>query len=338
LSLLSKLLVTAGLLTLVLTQLDLASLSQRLLAAHWGWLLVALGLTLAERLTQACKWRTLLGAKDNRPGWAWAGRVQLIATFYGSFLPSSLGVDAIRIIAAMRQGIAGVDATAATLADRAFMVMGQLLLATAAALLLSSQLPWLLRFAIWGAGLVTLLGGLMLCIAPLMRWMARWVRPVVGQRLSEKIGELYHAVHRYHRQPRVLAATAGLTVLVFVVRLAFGQALIWAVGLDLALWQLALVLPIVWLVKLLPVTVGAIGLQDGAYLVLLGLFGVGPAAAVSVSLLEHLLVRVAVLPGGLFWLVNRPAPAASSAAGAMAPPDSPDSDGTASLWYDPTTR
>lgn len=66
-------------------------------------------------------------------------------------------------------------------------------------------------------------------------------------------------------------------------------------------WQdLMLVIPILWVIVMLPITIGGIGLQDAGYVVLMGLIGVSAPVAVGMSLVEHVMTRVAILPGVFF--------------------------------------
>lgn len=301
-----KLLVTLALVALVVTQLEWAALADRISRMHFGWCGVALALALCERFLQAVKWRVLVSARAAHVRLPVLGvfRIQLIANFFGSFLPSSVGVDAIRIMAVRKYDVSTIDAVASTLVDRALIVVGQLMLGAVMTLLLSTLLPPALRWFIWATAGGVFIVGTLLTIAPLMRRISRWLGPIARSSIGKKVGELYRAVHNYHRQPAALAKAGLLTLIAFGVRLGFAQALVWTMEVDLVFWQLAMVWPLTWLIAMVPITIGAIGLQEGAYIVLFGIFGVGPTAAVAVSLLEHLTTRLVTLPGGLAWLIQ----------------------------------
>lgn len=51
---------------------------------------------------------------------------------------------------------------------------------------------------------------------------------------------------------------------------------------------------------MLPITIGGFGVQEASYVLLMSLIGIGPAVAVSMSLIEHVVARLASLPGLLF--------------------------------------
>ncbi len=73
-----------------------------------------------------------------------------------------------------------------------------------------------------------------------------------------------------------------------------------AFGVDVGFADLLLVIPILWIIVMLPITIGGIGLQDAGYVAVMALIGVTPAIAVSMSIIEHVVTRAVSLPGALF--------------------------------------
>ena len=61
-----------------------------------------------------------------------------------------------------------------------------------------------------------------------------------------------------------------------------------------------LVIPVLWVVVMLPFTIGGLGIQDAGYVVLMALIGVAAPVAVGMSLLEHVISRLVCLPGVFF--------------------------------------
>jgi hypothetical protein len=84
-------------------------------------------------------------------------------------------------------------------------------------------------------------------------------------------------------------------------------------GVDPAI--LAIVVPPVLLASVLPISVAGFGVREGAFVVLLGEFGVSSADATLLSILAVTSVALASLPGGLaiaFQDVRADAPQAAS--------------------------
>jgi glycosyltransferase 2 family protein len=124
--------------------------------------------------------------------------------------------------------------------------------------------------------------------------------PLLPERIRHTLTQVADASLSYRHEGRALFMTLLVTLAMFVVRIAFAKALALACGLDVPFVELLLIIPILWIIVMLPITIGGIGVQDAGYVVLMSVIGVGPALAFSMSILEHVISRLASLPGALF--------------------------------------
>jgi uncharacterized membrane protein YbhN (UPF0104 family) len=140
-----------------------------------------------------------------------------------------------------------------------------------------------------------------LCLyPPVRRWARIALLSKVPQRFRSTVGDIAEAMLAYRRHWYALTLVTISTLVLFFVRILFAKSLGLACGIDIPILDLLLVIPLLWIVVMLPITIGAIGVQEAGYVVLMTLIGVGPALAVSMSLIEHLVVRAASLPGVVF--------------------------------------
>ena len=81
----------------------------------------------------AYRWLTLLSPLDpaERPPFLVLMRVFFVSTFLGTFLPASVGGDAVRAYGLSRLGVGGADAVASVLMDRLLGILSILLVAIA---------------------------------------------------------------------------------------------------------------------------------------------------------------------------------------------------------------
>ena len=112
--------------------------------------------------------------------------------------------------------------------------------------------------------------------------------------------EISAATLSYRSEPSAWAKVLVATIAAFGVRIAFAKAVALSCGFDLALSGLLVLIPILWILVIGTITIGGIGVQDAGYVALLGMLGVPAAAAVSMSVIEHLVARLAALPGVLY--------------------------------------
>lgn len=296
-----RILLSIGLLALVIAFADWRAVGNVLRAVSVGWVAGALALAAADRVVLSYRWQILLAARGVLPGFLRVLRVQLAANFLGSFLPSSLGVDAVRIAALCRAGYPTAQVIAATLVDRASIVIATLVLGSLTLLVIAQTL---IPRNVTQLILISTLVAVLVCSAGLHPAVRRWVRlnllSKVPERLRHGVSSVAEAALAYRSSGSVLLWVLVMTAVMFAVRLAFAKVVGLSCGIDVPFASLLLVIPILWIVVMLPITIGAVGVQDAGYVVLMGLIGVGPAIAVSMSLVEHVVTRLASLPGALF--------------------------------------
>lgn len=296
-----RIVVSAGLLALVIAFADWREVWRVLRDVRVDWALAALALSFCDRLLMNHRWQILLAGRGVVLTFLRLLRVQLAANFLGTFLPASIGVDAVRIAALARSGHPVPAVVAATLVDRASMVLATLLFGSATVLLLArARIPQDLASVVY---VMTAIGivGCAICLHPAVRQRVRTsVLPSIPKRFREPVTRVSVAALAYAGERRTLAVLAATTAGVFAVRILFAKAVALACGIDIPIADLLLIVPILWIAVMLPVTIGGIGVQDASYVVLMALIGVAAPFAVSMSLVEHVVTRLATLPGVLF--------------------------------------
>ena len=129
--------IAAGLTALLLWQSDPHSVWRAARGADWRFIVLACLLVAVDRVLMAYRWWTLLLPLDRtgRPPVATVMRIFFVSTFVGTFLPASVGGDAVRAYELSKEGVGGVDAVASVLMDRLLGVLSILIVAVAGAIL-----------------------------------------------------------------------------------------------------------------------------------------------------------------------------------------------------------
>ncbi len=275
--------------------------------AHWGPIVVAMALVLADRTLMAYRWVALLFAiqPDSRRDFAAVMRIFFVSTFVGTFLPASIGGDAVRSYQATRLNIRGGDAVASVFMDRMLGVASILIMAVVgllivrdlatsrivvAALLATGALCGITMLLIFSQATATLIARLLeaIPIAAVHR---------IGTRIIE-------SVRKYAGHPgpllQVLACSVGVQILRIVQCYYLGQGL--DVHVDLAAYFAYV--PLILLVMLLPVTISGLGTSQAAFVWFFGQAGVPTATAFALSVLFVALNVVGNVPGALLYLAG----------------------------------
>ena len=118
------------------------------------------------------------------------------------------------------------------------------------------------------------------------------VRRLPG-RVASLIREMWTTIRIWGRSPRLITGLLGLGVLYQVLALLALVLVAWTVGVELSFALAAVVAPIVIMATLMPISVGGLGVREGAFVLLLGEAGIGGAQATVVSLLSAAAVLLA---------------------------------------------
>src|SRR6187401_754080 len=136
-----KIVVSAGLLYVLLSRVDLARLWKTARTASIPWLLAALGLYFAMVFVSAWRWGLLLRAQRIVVRLASLLRSYLVATFFNNFLPSNIGGDVVRVRDTAQAAGSKTRAATVVLVDRGIGLLGLVFVAAAGASILPKGSP-----------------------------------------------------------------------------------------------------------------------------------------------------------------------------------------------------
>lgn len=301
---LSRVLVAGGLTAYFLFRSDPAAVLRAAADANLSFVLLAVALTLVDRALMAWRWLALLCIVDRQqlPPIGRLLQIFFVSTFLGTFLPASIGADAVRAYSLARDRVSGADALASVFMDRMLGVASLLLLSLASVLLVrevSSSRAVLTAVIVTSvACLVTIL---MVFSERVGVSLARLLSRLPISALNRMSQAIVASVQRYSRFHFVLLNVLGASVGVQIVRVIQAYCLGRALGIDAGLGVYFAFVPVILIVMLLPVTVNGIGTSQAAFVWFFSRVQVAPAPAFALSVLFVGLGIVGNLPGGLIY-------------------------------------
>lgn len=303
-----RLVVALGLTALILWKSQPSLVWQEAKTASPGPILAAVLLVILDRTLMALRWLWLLGPFTRRPdgghsvGLGTVLHVFFVSTFVGTFLPASIGLDAVRATAMTRSGVPVADAVASVFMDRVLGILSLLVMA-AAGLWLARELP--ARQVVLAALAVTAAGCAAVAAAVFSTRVAALLtgllRLLPWPRVHAAGAAVVEAVQRYAAHHGVLTAVTAASVGVQVLRVLQAWCLGLGLGIDAPLSAYFAFIPIILLVMLLPVTVNGLGTSQAAFWLFFASVGVSAPAAFALSVLFIALGVVGNLPGGILW-------------------------------------
>jgi uncharacterized protein (TIRG00374 family) len=278
---------------------------------RWTWIVLAVGTVIVDRMANAYRWLLLLRATEHgrHVPLGTAMHVFFVSGFLGSFLPGSVGGDAVRALSLSRLHVAPSDAFASVVVDRMLGVASVLVMAAGGLVLVGNLFSWA---AITAMTLPVLLGvagiGVLIFDRRFVPGLATtWLeRRLPG--LHRVVAKALRAIAQYGDARRTLVTVFVLSIGVQILRTFEAWMLGQALGIEAALQWYFAVLPIVILVMLLPTSVAGLGTGALAFQVLFAPVGVDAADSFALALLFSALGIVGALAGGVLFMTGREAP------------------------------
>ncbi len=293
--------VSVGLLWVAVRGVHLDEVARAFAEVRPGWLLPVLASILVRFWLTAVRWQLLLGPVK-RIGLHRLFGVTLIGFMANNVLPARMG-EFVRAYALGKSESLSKSLSFATIVlERvfdgftllAFLVGGLAFLRPERWLVVSAVASFCLYLGVLG-GLLWLRGGRGL--GTLLGWLPAALRGRVAKALDsftlglDVLGDA-----------RALLAIAGLSLLIWVVNVAGLHAMFLAFSLELPPYAAFLVLAIVAVALVLPSTPGYVGPFQAGTVLALGLFGVSPSTALSLSILYHAVNYIPITLAGLAYL------------------------------------
>ncbi|HEY2817066.1 MAG TPA: lysylphosphatidylglycerol synthase transmembrane domain-containing protein [Casimicrobiaceae bacterium] len=304
--------VSVAVLGWVASQVGLADSVSAMAAIPLGTGVLAAAIVGVGFLASTLRWQILLkNFAVAVPLWRLAV-YYLIGLFVSLFLPTSAGGDAYRIYMVGRLSSKPVAALFATLQERLIGLCGALavslaVMPVAGRALPADILPWIAAVQI--AALVALpfvlSPPLFLAVwAPLARRVgalnaARWKSIRVIDRLSRMLAGFGALMRTMPSNVLVLLLLATIPAL--LVSISY-QIILSSIGVAAQIWVLMLIIPIVWIVRFLPISLGGIGVGEGAFVLLAGFAGIDREKAFAAALAVLAIQILWALVGGALLL------------------------------------
>ena len=303
----ARLAVALGLTVFILWKSDPRAAGQALADADWRWVAAAVALVLVDRALMAWRWLLLL-----RPVAAGAAltlgvvlRIFFVSTFVGTFLPASVGGDAVRAVSLSRHGVAMADSVASVLVDRVFGTLSILLVAALAVWFAPAGVPdWLAPGTVALAAFAVAGVAVGLFHPGAERLTGALLRRLTSGKLLKAGTNLLRSLRRYAHAQTALVSVMGGSIAVQLLRITQAWLLGLALGITPGFAAYLVYVPVILLVMLLPITINGIGTSQAAFVWLFAASGVDAADAFALSVLFLALGTVGNLPGGLLYAVG----------------------------------
>ena len=293
--------------TLIVTH-DAAAIGRAILDAGWG-ILIVIALHLPQILFSALGWRSLV-TEPQAPSLAMFSCLRWIRESVNSLLPvAQVGGEFVRARLLALQGVSlkssgasvTVDLTTEMASQFVFTVLGISLL------LVTSHGPTVVHWAIGGLATAVVIG-IAFVMAQTLGLFKLFERLLI--RLADKVGwsslngiaGLHDTIIELYRNPRRLWSSSAYHLVSWFLGVLETWAVLHVLGVEAGLREAMIVESLGQAVRSAGFAVpGALGVQEGGYILICGLLGISPQNALELSLIRRIREVVLGLPGVIAW-------------------------------------
>lgn len=307
---LAQVIVGIGALAFVVVRSDAQGLLEALSNTRMAYLPLAAAASFAVTWLMAYRWRAILAARAVRFKTRRLFVYYLIGIFFTSFVPGGgVSGDVARLIYVDREVRNKALVLSTLVYERLIGVFTLLLLGLAATLMTraSRQTDPMIYVseAILGLAFVAILTLMTEYVSSRLARLIRKIGRRLGMvRLAEAAARTLESISEFRRDPTLLMKTSLISVLIRIVWSLGCYVVSWAMGLPIGLLTLFAFISLVDLVRLMPISVGGLGVREWIVIVLFGSIGISREQALTFSLLAFAPIYLNAIVGGIVYILR----------------------------------
>jgi uncharacterized membrane protein YbhN (UPF0104 family) len=301
-----KCVVSALLLWFLFSRIDVGRLWSTARRASTLWLVIALSVYTVNVLASTWRWHMLLVAQGVHVRRRTLLGSFLVALFFNNFLPSNIGGDVIRIRDTARPARSKTLAATVVLTDRVIGLMGLVLVAALGATMAANirhAAPPIWPAWLWAGFFFAVAASAPAVLAP--AGFGRLLQPLTvfhPEWVGTRIEKLTAVLSRFRDRKGVLASCFGGAVFVQASIVVFYFTVAYALHLNVTLWDLAVIVPLSFVVQMLPLSVNGFGVREATFAFYFTRIGQSLESAVLVSLVATALTMLFSLTGAAVYI------------------------------------
>jgi glycosyltransferase 2 family protein len=256
-------------------------------------------------LVYAYRWQVLLKGYNIHVGVFKLFKFYLIGLFFNNFLPTGIGGDITRIYNLIQEAGDRTIGFASVMTERLLGITSTLILTL-------FSLTWLLGS--FSTNRILYINVILLIFILLFFYLvfnrkypeswAEKIKKIQLFKFGERIDKLFEAIRYFHDKKIVYVKVISISLFAQALVIMMHYFCILALDLDVSVLYLFLVVPVTFLLTMLP-SINGLGVRDGGFVFLLGKKGISTAAALSLSFLAIIVPMIVSIAGAILFAMQK---------------------------------
>ncbi len=286
----------------LILKLDIKNISQTILNANLGFLVIVILLVILSVSLQTLKWWIIALNQEMNIPFKKAVKINLMSDFYGFVTPSKLGTI-MRVEYLKKYGTVGRGITNFTL-DKILDICSLFFLSLLFIFVFKGIFPIYFRMLMFGIVILIVLIFLFLkerAILSILKWMYNNFLP---KKFKLKAKSTFHALYENFPKKSVLIQALLLNTITWIVAYFISYFIGLSLGINVHWIYFLAIFPIATLIAQLPITVNGLGTREAVLIQLFGLLNVEATKVFSMSILGLLIAGIVPVMVGLFFILK----------------------------------
>jgi uncharacterized protein (TIRG00374 family) len=313
--------IPVGLLTFIFLKIDFDKLAEVFQTVNpWYFLLGIFFMNILQVITAGIRWHYMI--RKGLRNWKITRHISTYwtAMFYGYFVPSNVGMDVYRVAVAGKKQKNYEQHIAVLLGEKVYTLAITIALMFLAYAFVYPQVAGTeVSYSMW----IFVLGIVMISLSLLVLYFLfrdrfTMIMDYIEEKFDKNITRIaarlgssvtfdfvaFRKELKYVAGQRFFHNTFFFTLLLRLWLVVGGYFLFLSFGVSLPFWTLLFANTLFFLVFILPISFGSLGVREGAYILIYGIFGVSPEVALAASFLALAGLVFTLSIGGLINLTE----------------------------------
>ena len=290
----------------LLASVDFKTLNNEFSIINMVNVIEAFLLIMLIRLVMAYRWKILLSSFNIYTSYLHLVSIIFISNSIGHILPGGIGTDIVRSYQLTKKEGMAEKIAASVFIDRIFGFISMLILALLASIYASIKYTLDLEIPILIC--VVILGLISTYI--LVKYLSKHKLPnILKFKLTASAVNFYnkfiYALKELNMSWLLIFKSLALSLLVQLIRCITFFILFKGLNVDANIIYFFVFIPIIFILMLLPISIGGLGIREASLFYFFGQFGFQLSTCTLVGLLFHTLQIAALLPGLILYMQNK---------------------------------
>jgi len=297
-----KFIISGGILYLLFRNMDLTLFFHDLKTVSPYVILFVAVFFICLQAISAFRWSIIL-SKDVDVPYKKLLAIYFVGMFFNNFLPTMVGGDIIKGVYLYRESKKGGVSVASIFMDRysgvsALIIITCVAIITGYPLIKGTPLPGFFLLLVGGYTAASLI----IWVGPLHSWAMRILAKIHFYGINKKIDDLYTALMAYKGHRDILVKILLISFVVQAGVIVGYYILAINLGINVPLAYFFFFIPLATVITMVPISVGGLGIREGAFVYLFTMVGATKAQALSLSLIWYAVMVVVSMIGGAVFV------------------------------------